>query len=106
MRQALENLISNALDAMDGKGSVTFRSDLVKAAESRYCRLQIRDTGRGIPPENRDRVFVPYFTTKRAGTGLGLSITERIVQDHGGRVRFESEPGAGTVFFLDLPFDS
>ena len=106
MRQALENLISNALDAMDGKGSVSFRSDLVKAAESRYCRLQIRDTGRGIPSEIRDRIFVPYFTTKRAGTGLGLSITERIVQDHGGRVRFESEPGSGTVFFLDLPFDS
>lgn len=106
MRQALENLISNALDAMDGKGAVTFRSDLVRAAESRYCRLQIRDTGRGIPPENRDRIFVPYFTTKRAGTGLGLAITERIVQDHGGRVRFESEPGVGTVFFLDLPFDS
>lgn len=106
MRQALENLIANALDAMDGGGSVSFRSDLVKAAESRYCRLQIRDTGRGIPPEIRDRIFVPYFTTKRAGTGLGLSITERIVQDHGGRVRFESEPGSGTVFFLDLPFDS
>jgi len=106
MRQALENLISNSLDAMDGKGLVSFRSDLVKAAESRYCRLQIRDTGRGIPPEIRDRIFAPYFTTKRAGTGLGLSITERIVQDHGGRMRFESEPGAGTVFFLDLPFDS
>ncbi len=106
MRQALENLISNALDATDGKGAVSFRSDLVKAAESRYCRLQIRDTGRGIPPEIRDRIFAPYFTTKHAGTGLGLSITERIVQDHGGRMRFESEPGAGTVFFLDLPFDS
>lgn len=106
MRQALENLISNALDAMDGRGAVSFRSDLVKAAESRYCRLQIRDTGRGIPADIRDRIFAPYFTTKRTGTGLGLSITERIVQDHGGRVRFESEPGAGTVFFLDLPFDA
>jgi two-component system, NtrC family, nitrogen regulation sensor histidine kinase NtrY len=106
MRQALANIISNALDAMEGKGTVSFRSDLVKAAESRYCRLQIRDTGRGIPPEIRDRVFVPYFTTKSEGTGLGLAITERIVQDHGGRVRFESEPGSGTVFYVDLPIDA
>lgn len=106
MRQALANIVSNALDAMEGRGLVSFRSDLVKAAESRYCRLQIRDTGRGIPPEIRNRVFVPYFTTKPEGTGLGLSITERIVQDHGGRVRFESEPGSGTVFYVDLPTDA
>ena len=104
MRQALENLILNALDA--GAGTVSFRTDLVRAAESRYCRLQIRDTGCGIPPDIRDRIFAPYFTTKPAGTGLGLSITERIVQDHGGRVRFESEPESGTVFYLDLPFDA
>lgn len=106
MRQALDNLVSNAMDAMEGAGTVSFRSDLVKAAESRYCRLQIRDTGRGIPPDIQDRIFSPYFTTKPAGTGLGLAITERIVQDHGGRIRFESEAGCGTVFYLDLPIDA
>jgi len=91
---------------MDGTGTVCFRSDLVKAAESRYCRLQIRDTGCGIPSDIRDRIFAPYFTTKSSGTGLGLAITERIIQDHGGRIRFESEPGSGTVFYVDLPIDA
>ena len=105
MKRALGNLITNAIDAMDGKGEIEIGADLVKAADSRYCRLKIRDTGRGIPPELGDKVFMPYFTTKSSGTGLGLSIVERIVSEHGGSLRFESEEGAGTTFFLDLPLD-
>ena len=77
----------------------------MKAADSRYCRIRIRDTGRGIPVSVGDRVFMPYFTTKSAGTGLGLSIVERIVSEHGGAIRFESEEGAGTTFYVDLPLD-
>ena len=90
---------------MDGRGRVEIGADLVKAADSRYCRLRIRDSGRGIPPTIGEKVFVPYFTTKTTGTGLGLSIVERIVADHGGEIRFESEEGAGTTFFIDLPLD-
>jgi nitrogen fixation/metabolism regulation signal transduction histidine kinase len=105
MKRALGNLITNAIDAMDGKGEIEIGADLVKAADSRYCRLKIRDTGRGIPSELGDKVFMPYFTTKSSGTGLGLSIVERIVSEHGGSLRFESEEGAGTTFFLDLPLD-
>ncbi|HOX32554.1 MAG TPA: ATP-binding protein [Spirochaetales bacterium] len=105
MKRALGNLLSNAVDAMGGEGRVEIGADLVKAADSRYCRLRLRDTGRGIPAELRDKVFEPYFTTKSAGTGLGLSIVERIVADQGGSVRFESEEGIGTTFFLDLPMD-
>jgi len=101
----LGNLLTNAIDAMEGKGEIEIGADLVKAADSRYCRLKIRDTGRGIPPELGDKVFMPYFTTKSSGTGLGLSIVERIVSEHGGSLRFESEEGAGTTFFLDLPLD-
>ena len=105
MKRALGNLVANAVDAMDGAGVVEFRADLVKAADSRYCRLRVRDTGRGIPTAMLGRVFEPYFTTKPSGTGLGLAIVERIVADHGGSIRAESEEGAGATFVLDLPLD-
>ena len=105
MKRALGNLFVNAIDAMDGRGEIEIAADLVKAADSRYCRIRIRDTGRGIPVSVGDRVFMPYFTTKSAGTGLGLSIVERIVSEHGGAIRFESEEGAGTTFYIDLPLD-
>jgi nitrogen fixation/metabolism regulation signal transduction histidine kinase len=105
MKRALGNLFANAIDAMDGRGEIEITADLVKAADSRYCRLKIRDTGRGIPSSLGEKVFMPYFTTKSAGTGLGLSIVERIVTEHGGAIRFESEEGAGTTFYVDLPLD-
>jgi len=105
MKRALGNLLANAIDAMDGRGDIEIAADLVKAADSRYCRLKIRDTGRGIPASLGEKVFMPYFTTKSAGTGLGLSIVERIVAEHGGAIRFESEEGAGTTFYVDLPLD-
>jgi nitrogen fixation/metabolism regulation signal transduction histidine kinase len=105
MKRAMGNLIGNAIDAMEGSGEIEIGADLVKAADSRYCRLKIRDTGRGIPAELAEKVFMPYFTTKSAGTGLGLSIVERIVGEHGGAIRFESEEGAGTTFYIDLPLD-
>lgn len=103
LKRALANLIANAVDAMEGSGLVEFGAELVKTAESRYCRLLVRDEGRGMPAEILERIFAPYFTTKPAGTGLGLSIVERIVADHGGSIRAESEEGVGTSFYIDLP---
>ena len=105
-KRALGNLVSNALDAMGGRGRITIAGDLVKAAESRYCRLRVADTGRGIPAGLGDHVFDPYFTTKSAGTGLGLSIVERIVEDHGGHIEVTSQLGVGTQFTVWLPFAS
>lgn len=105
LAQALSNLILNAIDAMDGKGTLEFGTDLVKKRDSRYCRLRLKDSGKGISEEDRTKVFTPYFTTKQAGTGLGLSIVERIIKDHGGTIWFNSAPGAGTCFFIDLPID-
>lgn len=105
LKRAIGNILSNAVDAMGGSGRIDIGADLVKAADSRYCRLRIRDTGRGIPEAIKPKVFTPYFTTKASGTGLGLSIVERIVADHGGAVRLESEEGVGTTFFMDLPMD-
>ncbi|GHT54929.1 hypothetical protein FACS1894109_00490 [Spirochaetia bacterium] len=101
--QVLTNLIINAIDAMDGKGLIEIRTDLVKKRETRYCRLSIRDTGKGISKEEGSLVFTPYFTTKESGTGLGLPIVERIVNDHGGAIWFNSGEGMGTTFFIDLP---
>jgi two-component system, NtrC family, nitrogen regulation sensor histidine kinase NtrY len=105
IKRALGNLFANAIDAMDGQGEIEIAADLVKAADSRYCRLKIRDTGHGIPASLGEKVFMPYFTTKSAGTGLGLSIVERIIAEHGGGIRFESEEGAGATFYVDLPLD-
>jgi len=103
LEQVFTNLFKNAVEAMGGTGILTLVSNLVKKGGVSYCRVQIQDTGPGIPAELRDRVFQPYVTTKAEGTGLGLAIVERILFDHRGRVWFESEPGIGTTFFLDLP---
>jgi nitrogen fixation/metabolism regulation signal transduction histidine kinase len=103
--QILTNLIINAIDAMNGKGFIEIRADLVKKRESRYCRLSIRDTGKGIPKQEGPLIFTPYFTTKESGTGLGLPIVERIVNDHGGTIWFNSAEGMGTTFFIDLPIN-
>ncbi|MDR1278238.1 MAG: HAMP domain-containing protein [Treponema sp.] len=103
LSQVLTNLIINAIDAMSGKGIIEIRTDLVKKRESRYCRLSIRDTGKGITRQEGNLIFTPYFTTKESGTGLGLPIVERIVNDHGGIIWFNSAEGMGTTFFIDLP---
>jgi signal transduction histidine kinase len=101
--QLLSNLIINAIDAMDGKGYIEFRTDIVKKREIQYCRLSIKDSGQGIAQQSESLVFTPYYTTKEAGTGLGLPIVERIVNDHGGSIWFDSAEGVGTTFFIDLP---
>jgi len=106
LKQALGNLISNAADATSSRGHVWIRADLVKTAESRYCRIQVRDNGHGIPLDMHDKVFSPYFTTKPGGTGLGLAIVEHIVSAHGGKIRFDSSEGTGTVFYIDIPAES
>jgi signal transduction histidine kinase len=106
LEQVFANLFKNAVEAMQGSGRLTVVSNLVKKGTSSYCRVQIHDTGPGIPPGLRDRIFQPYVTTKPDGTGLGLAIVERILFDHQGLVWFESQPGFGTTFFLDLPEDA
>jgi PAS domain S-box-containing protein len=103
--QALENLISNAIDAMPQGGTLAVGTDREQAGDQAYLTVKIRDTGQGIPAENIDRIFEPFFTTKllMKGTGLGLSITKKVVEDHGGFIRVDSEVGAGTTFGLYFP---
>lgn len=101
--RVLGNLFKNAVEAMEGKGTLFIRADLVMKGNLKYARIQIQDTGAGIEADHYGQVFNPYFTTKKKGTGLGLSIVERIIFDHGGEIWFESEKDTGTTFFIDLP---
>lgn len=104
-RQVFNNLLTNAVQAMEGVGVIIIRADLVKKGYSVYCRIQMTDSGPGIAPEDKEKIFNPYFTTREEGTGFGLSIVERIVFDHNGRIWVESLAGEGTTFYIDLPFE-
>jgi nitrogen fixation/metabolism regulation signal transduction histidine kinase len=101
--QALANLVINAIDAMDGKGYIEIRTDSVKKREAQFCRLSVRDTGKGISKQDSQNIFTPYYTTKETGTGLGLPIVERIINDHGGSIWFNTAEGVGTTLYVDLP---
>jgi nitrogen fixation/metabolism regulation signal transduction histidine kinase len=105
IKQVFANLFRNAVQAMPAGGLVTVRADAVSQEGRRFLRLQVRDNGSGIAEEIRDMVFKPYFTTRKDGGGLGLTIVERIVFDHAGSIRFETEQGVGTTFIIDLPME-
>ena len=116
LHQVMVNLVTNAVDAMEGEGDITVRLDSVPAnsplirelphpAREGYCRLSVTDTGHGIDPANIERIFEPFFTTKEVGrgTGLGLSTVHSIVTEHKGEIMVDSHPGLGTTFTLFLP---
>src|SRR5262249_23545968 len=97
--QVFLNLILNAIDATAQGGVITVSAAATEAA----VIIQVCDTGAGVAAEDRERVFQPYFTTKKHGTGLGLFVTKKLVQDHGGSIEFTSKPGDGTTFTIRLP---
>jgi signal transduction histidine kinase len=99
LREALINLVLNAVDAMPNGGSITLET----RRESDWVVLSIADTGAGIPPEVRRRIFEPFFTTKDSGTGLGLSIVSGIISSYGGTIDVDSDVGVGTTFTIRLP---
>ena len=99
LRQALLNLITNAIEAMKDGGSLRVSVEHT----GRSVILEIQDTGMGIPPEMREKVFQLYFTTKDKGSGIGLAMTYRAVQLHNGTVEFWSESGKGTTFRIQFP---
>ncbi len=123
LEQALTNILANAADACQGKGTVNVFlgmsrhfTELVRlnrrvdrllpgnsGKEEQFLRIHIRDNGPGIPPEVQDRIFVPFFTTKKTGTGIGLPIAQKIVHAHGGVLDMESEVGKGTEFIIKIP---
>src|SRR3989442_15457119 len=103
MKRVLVNLLDNALEALseDSVRELKIRCEL--ARHDTMARLIIEDTGRGIAPEDRDRLFTPYFSTRGNGTGLGLAISSRIVSDHGGYIAAEPNSPKGTRFVVELP---
>ncbi len=103
IQQVLFNVILNAIQAMPGGGTLLVATDAVRHENRPFGRVKIADTGRGIPAEELDKIFVPFFTTKTQGTGLGLPICRQLVEQHGGSIRVESQPGEGSVFFIEFP---
>jgi two-component system NtrC family sensor kinase len=103
LNQAIMNLVANAIDAIEGEGTIAIRT----GAENDIYSIVVTDTGAGIPDEVRDRVFEPFFTTKPVGqgTGLGLSITYAIVQKHGGTLELTSAKGSGTTAAIRIPLN-
>ena len=111
--QAVHNIIVNAAESMPNGGMVTIAFKNVNLDQptgmlppGRYIDIAISDRGTGIPVENIEKIFDPYFSTKGKGTGLGLSISNSIIANHGGEIRVTSRPGSGSTFDIWLPADS
>jgi signal transduction histidine kinase len=100
IHQVLLNLLLNAIQALNGPGTVT----VTVGAGDGMATVAVTDTGPGIPAETLPNIFRPFFTTKGHGTGLGLSLARRIAEDHGGELTVASKPGQGSTFTLTLPF--
>ncbi|HPE17251.1 MAG TPA: YfiR/HmsC family protein [Tenuifilaceae bacterium] len=102
INQAIMNLLVNAIDSIEGKGTIQIA---ISAAEGNEIVLSVKDSGIGIPSDKIDKIFDPFFTTKEVGkgTGLGLYLTYNIIHQHGGRIEVHSEVGEGTVFIVFLP---
>jgi signal transduction histidine kinase len=101
MEQVLQNIITNAIQAMLGGGTLTINGTENPGAGV-VC-VSISDTGAGISPENMKKIFQPLFTTKARGIGLGLVVCQNLAAANGGRIEVESAPGEGTTFTVVLP---
>lgn len=99
LRRVIENLVLNGIDAMPQGGKLTFRT----AMNDKFAVFELADTGKGLTPEECERIFTPYYTTKEHGTGLGLAIAQSVVTDHGGRISVSSWKGKGSTFHVELP---
>ncbi len=101
IKRALVNLFDNAREAMNGKGTITVstRYDPVL----KIVTLEIGDEGPGVKPDDKDKMFLPYFSTKEKGTGLGLTIVDRIISDHNGFIRLKNRKPTGSLFVIELP---
>jgi signal transduction histidine kinase len=98
-KQAVLNVVVNAMQAMPDGGNLRFESSVTEET----AEIRVSDTGPGIPQELREKIFRLYFTTRKEGSGIGLAMTFRIVQLHDGTIDFTSEPGKGTTFSIRLP---
>ena len=103
MKQVVLNLLLNAIQAMPGGGRLQLAGRMPRG--NRWIQLSIQDSGMGIPPQDMDKLFDPFFSTREGGIGLGLSIAHRIIDQHHGRIEVESTPEKGTLFTIWLPLE-
>jgi two-component system NtrC family sensor kinase len=103
LQQVFTNLVLNAVQAMPGGGSLTVASGM--GGDRKTVRISFTDTGVGISEENLDKIFEPFFTSKKVGegTGLGLSVSYGLIKNHGGEIKVKSGVGRGTTFTVILP---
>ncbi len=101
LERAIVNLINNAIDASREGGEVTISA----VSDRDHMVIRIKDHGAGMDSETLKKIFVPFYTTKRVGTGLGMSIVKKIIEGHQGRIRIDSQPGAGTEAIIQLPYE-
>ncbi len=99
MKQALLNLLINAMDASREGDAITITTEV----SGTVLKISVQDTGRGIRPEDVEKIFKPFYTTKTRGSGLGLAVVDRIVKEHGGRIEVDSAPDRGATFTMELP---
>jgi signal transduction histidine kinase len=97
------NLIGNAVDAMPDGGVLSIRCSVAGAEDNPQVVVEFADTGQGIKPEDMERLFEPFFTSKPKGTGLGLAVCHGIVSAYGGAIRVHGEPGRGARFIVQIP---
>ncbi|MBI1893213.1 MAG: PAS domain S-box protein [Candidatus Rokubacteria bacterium] len=106
LKRALVNLVDNAIDAVNGNGAGEILIQTAWDSRKRRARIAVVDTGIGIPPQDREKLFLPYFSTKATGMGLGLSIVQQIMADHGGQIWVEENQPRGSRFVLELPAET
>jgi signal transduction histidine kinase len=102
IHQLILNMALNAIEAMPEGGTLTIRTSRIESDAGDAVAISIRDTGTGIPKEAIKQIFTPFYTTKERGVGLGLAVCQRIIRNHGGRIRVKSIPGRGTIFYIRL----
>ena len=99
LRQVLDNLMRNAVEAITGEGSIELETEVL----DRFAVIRVKDSGPGIPEDLQPKLFEPFFTTKAHGTGLGLATSPQIIFEHNGHLLVESQPGKGATFSILLP---
>jgi two-component system sensor histidine kinase AtoS len=103
LRGVLLNLLMNVVDALPGGGRVEVSMENDLSADPPVVRVRVADDGAGVPAQNRDRIFQPFFTTKPTGTGIGLPLSVRVVETHGGHLRLEGGTARGATFVIEVP---
>ena len=101
IRRVIINLVDNAIEAMERRGEIVVETQ--HDAANSLVRIVVADDGPGIPPAEREKLFLPYYSTKRRGSGLGLAIVRRIIAEHGGSIDVGDNTPRGTRFTIELP---